>query len=480
MPCLPKTRTEWFERIVTDPEFFLSTCCQVNDIHSSSLVPFRFNSAQRRYADAVCSAGVVRDIVAKPRKHGFSTVRLGYQLHGVLYRPGRIGRTVVQRWDTAKGLGKIVKTLYATAWKFFEEMGEDPKYFMPVDHSGDVRIINLGSGKGGLFIETAGGQGVGQADRTDDLYITEYADWEHPTEAFDGLVGSMPVGGKNQRLTVDFNANEKWMSSDAYILWTGANAEGEDWNGFTPFFVGVLDVPEIYSPEELEERRHAMRERYCLSYPETPDDLLKQRDLCCFNLDHLRNCTDTGYTPRCERYVHGIDTATGVPGGDWQVCVTLGWTGERWVQVAPAIRVRVPEDVFAGYVDGRIREYPGVGVVERNVGSAVLTRLRELGTPGLYKHRFRDKDGKQVRRLGFPTTYASKRIMISEMQRALSEGTIGLVDQWIVDELRDFEWKEDQHLAGAPDRANAHDDGAMAAMLALAGTKSRFTQSEEN
>ena len=139
--------------------------------------------------------------------------------------------------------------------------------------------------------------------------------------------------------------------------------------------------------------------------------------------------------------------------------------------MGPPIRERVPEDVFAGHVDERVRKYPGVCVVERNVGSAVLTRLRELATPGLYKHWHRDKDGRQFQQLGFPTTYASKRIMISDMQRALAEGTIGLVDEWMIQEMREFEWKDDQHLAGAPDRSGAHDDGAMAVMLAWAATK---------
>lgn len=420
---------------------------------------------------------MARDIVAKARKWGFSTLRLGLQLHGVLFRPGRIGRTVVQRWDTTRFLGEIVKTLYATSWRFFEDLGEDPEYFMPVDVSGDVRIVNLGRSKGKLFIETAGGQGVGQADRSDDLYLTEYADWERATEAFDGLVGSMPIGNPDNRLTLDFNANERWMGSDAYIVWQGANATGEDHNGFYPFFAGVLDVPERYKPEDLAAKRKEMRGRYCLSYPETPDDLLKQRDRCVFSLDDLRSCTHTEYATGCTRYLHGVDTATGMPGGDWQVMVTLGWDGEAWVEAAPPIRERVPEDVFTRHVDERARRYPGTTTVEANVGSAVLVGLRELDTPGLYRHKHRDKDGKQRRKLGFQTTYASKRILITDMQRDLADGTIGPVTAELVKEMREFEWAPDKDghdqrkggLAAAPKREGAHDDLVMALMLARAG-----------
>jgi hypothetical protein len=440
-------------------------------------VPFRFNTAQRRYYDDVVVAGVARDIVAKARKWGFSTQRLGLQLHGVLYADGRIGRTVVQRWDTTRFLGEIVKTLYHTAWKFFEDIGEDPTYFLPTDTSNDVRIVNLGRGKGKLYIETAGGQGVGQADRTDDAYFTEYADWEHPTKAFDGLVGSMPLGAPDNRLTVDYNANETWMSSDAYIIWEHAHKphDDEDWNGFTAFFAGVLDVPERYAPEELEAKRKEMRERYPLSYPETVEDLYKQRDRCVFNLEHLRKRTGEDYVPTCGRFLHGVDTATGMPDGDWQTCVTLGWNGTAWVEACEPIRRRMPEDAFANLCDTRVRQFPGTCVVEANVGGAVLVRLRELATPGLYHHMHRDRDGTQRPKLGFQTTYASKRVMITDMQRHLAEGTVGLVTPELIKELREFEWKVDvdgkeaRGLAGAPDRRGAHDDLAMAFMLALQG-----------
>jgi hypothetical protein len=349
---------------------------------------------------------------------------------------------------------------------------------MPVDTSGDRCVVDLGRGKSKLFIETAGGRAVGQADRSDDLYFTEYADWEHAERAFDGLVGSMPPNGKHNRLTVDFNANETWMGTDCYVLWSGAQASGEDHNGFTPFFIGVLDLPDLYTQEFLKAKKKEMRERYPLSYPETTEDLLKQRDRCVFNLTDIQNCTCAEYATRCTRFLHGVDTATGMHDGDWQVCVTLGWDGKKWIEACPPIRERIPEDVFAEHVDERVRRYPGTCVVEANVGSAVLTRLRELGTPGLYKHKHKDKDGVQRRKLGFQTTYASKRVMISEMRQHLAEGTVGLVTPELIAEARDFEWKTDADgnevqgrgsLAGAPERKGAHDDCIMAAMLALQG-----------
>jgi hypothetical protein len=433
------------------------------------MVPFQLNTAQRRYCRDIAGAGVARDIVAKARKWGFSTLRLGLQLHGVLYRPGRIARTYVHREKTAYDLADIIHTLFDTAQATLDEYNIDPRKIIPKNHSNGRLSFDFAGIKSQLIIETAGGKGVGQAGRTNDAYLTEYADWERPKQAWDGIVGSIPLGAQSgNRVTVDFNANELWMSGDAYIVFTEAQ---QGINGFTPFFAGVLDVPEVYTPEALAEKRQAMRDRYPLSYPETAEDLFKQRDRCVYDLDDIKACTYSDYATGCEGYLHGVDTSPGNTDGDYQACTSWGWVPSegRWQECAPAIRTRIPEDMFADLVDARVRQFPGVCVVERNVGSAVLVRLRDLSTPGLYKHKHRDKDGRQVRRLGFLTTGASKRITISELQRALRERTIGLVTPMLIDEMRDFEWKDDTHLAGAPDREKAHDDLETTARLALAG-----------
>jgi hypothetical protein len=438
-------------------------------------VPFRFNTAQRRYSDVIVSGGVGRDIVAKARKWGFTTLRCGLQLHGCLYRLARIGRTYTHREKTAYDIADIVHTLYDEANATLEEYGEDPRFYIPRNHSNARLAFDFKDVGGQVFVETAGGTGVGRAGRTNDAYLTEFADWEKPGSAWSGILGSIPPSTPGNRITVDFNANDTWMGSEAYTVWQGAqDSTSPNWNGFTPFFAGVLDVPELYTTEALDAQKRALGPRYQLSYPETADDLYKQRDRCCFNFEHLRDCTRPGYAVGCSRFVHGVDTAQGMPDGDYQAMSTYGWTGSAWDEVCPPIHERVPEDIFAGHVDERARQYPGTVVVEANVGSAVLVRLRELGTPGLYKHKHRDKSGTQRRKLGFQTTYASKRIMITDLQRHLREGTLHITTPATIDEAREFEWKEDSRLAGAPDRTGAHDDLLTTVGLAMAGVDYGF------
>jgi len=481
----PQTRDELRDGIIADASLFLSTCCQVNDYHGRGLVPFGFNTAQRRYLNTIANPGVPRDVVAKARKWGYSTLRLGLGLHGVLYNPGRIFRVVAHRQKTSEFLGSIVKVFYESAWNFFHQVDGDPSWYMPRALTDSVLGYKFDNGSE-IHLDTAGGKGVGQADRNDDLYLTEYADWERPEDSFARLSGSQPMGSPNNRLTVDFNAHSGWMGTDAYTIWKAANLDRSDadWNGFVPFFAGVLDCPEVYNPQDLEARRKSLGPRYPLSYPERAEDMYLQRDRSVHRLEDI----DAAFQRTGGKYlldvfpgwrgdcIHGVDTSTGSEEGDWQACVSFGWHDGIWWELEEPIHVRIPEDVFAGQVDERVRLRGGVCVVERNVGSAVLLRLRELETP-IYKHKERTKDGKQRRQPGFPTTYASKRQMVAEGDKLLREGSLGLVSEKLRDEWADVEYMLDEDgkekkgggFAGAPERKGAHDDLWMSSLLALQG-----------
>jgi hypothetical protein len=165
---------------------------------------------------------------------------------------------------------------------------------------------------------------------------------------------------------------------------------------------------------------------------------------------------------------------------DYQVAFPLGLTEDGiWQEVKGGIHGHWPEDVFAEKVHELAMSLPGaVVVVERNVGSAVLVKLRELGTPNVYRHRHRDQTGKQYMQLGFPMTSATKRVAISDTQRMLRDGELALVDEVLKAELSEYEWKVREvvrgmeqvtNIAGAPDRAGAHDDKVSGLLLAVQG-----------
>jgi len=389
-------------------------------------------------------------------------------------------------------MAKIVRRLYETSWNYFEDIGRDPRYFMPEVTSDSVYGFVFGGMHSQYRVAWAGAKGIGRMIVIDDLYCTELQEWGNDAQdSLEALLTAQPPGAKGARQTLDFNANTNWLSSLAFEVWDNANKPTGDkeWNGFTPFFVGVKELPEYYTPEFLADKLRVLGEkRFKLDYPETPKDLYVQRDIAVHDaqlVDAAAGRTRGKYLSelgiRPERIIHGVDTATGSPEGDWQVCTSWGWHDGMWWELEAPVRTRIPEDVFAERVDERCRAFSGVCVVERNVGSAVLVRLRELGTEGLYKHKHRDKAGIQYRQLGFPTTYGTKRNMIAEGNLLLRNGEIGLVTPELIAEWKDVEWKhrddgkEGVGLAGAPDRAGAHDDLWMGLLLAFQGIASTDT-----
>jgi hypothetical protein len=396
-----------------------------------------------------------------------------------MFSEGRIFRVVAHKKATAKELNKTIKLLYGTAWTYFKKrhkakphLWPKPEYFLPVLKYDNVNEYFFPQVQSTVIVETARGAGVGQSDRSDDLYLTEYAEYLNAEDVYAGLTGSMPLDNPTTRITIDFNA--KGVGNDAYVKYQAAK-RGE-LGDFAAVFYGVNDCPELYPESKLASKREELQDRYPAVYPSNDEEMWLKNELAVFSWNHVKDCKGDKYYNEMPnqgnvRYVHGVDCSEGHSDSDFQVIKGFAIEGDKFIEAYEPIRVREPEDIFARRVDEIARKYPGDVVVERNFGAAVLTVLKELNTPGLYKHEYRDKDGIQQRRLGFHTTYPSKRIMISDMQRMLRKREIILVSKNGREEMRTFEYKDDERLAGAPDSKGFYDDEVMAAMLAVQGLK---------
>jgi len=477
----PETSAELLWKILTDEAYYLETCCQVKHIKHGSLVPFKFNIAQKDFYEKYWLPNNPKIIMPKPRKMGFSTQIIGLGSHAAQYTEGLIFRLVAHNLNTAIELNKTVKLLYDQAWGYFESLGERPEYYLPIRNFDDKEQTFFKKQQSAIIVETARAAGVGQSDRTDILYLTEYAHWHNAKESYKGLKGSMPMGGANNRIIIDFNANG--IGNDAYDKYQAAK-RGE--SGFTPVFYGIYDCPDVYEPEFIKQEQIDLSDDFPAVYPSNDEELWLKSDKAVFNWGDIVECRDDRYfcdvcptdQLRTFEYFHGVDTASGRGDGDWQVMKGFALVeGTMW-EAYPPIRTRIPEDVFAGEVDRIARLFPGVLTVEMNFGEAVMIELRNLQTPGLARFkRSRAKAGKQKREYGFWTSENSKRTMIKDLQRSLRDGDIILVSENGRTELRQFEWQPDkqnedtQKLAGAPQ--GKHDDEAMATMLALQGLKQK-------
>lgn len=78
-------------------------------------------------------------------------------------------------------------------------------------------------------------------------------------------------------------------------------------------------------------------------------------------------------------------------------------------------------------------------VVERNTGHAVLNQLEyNLEYPNVYRHREYDDDGKERRRVGFPTTPKTRSIMLSELEKIIDFRDVLIPDLETIEECLDF------------------------------------------
>jgi hypothetical protein len=490
----PARSPEWEfgRRLANDPRYFLETLTSVRDYKGTSdHVPFQFNTAQLGYYTDVWLRGIRQDIMGKSRKWGFSTQRVGLGLHTTLFSIGHTFRIVAHRSRTSEELNRTVKLLYESARKSLEALGLDPDQFIPRCKLDNKREYYFPETDSAVIVDTALGSGIGQSDRTDDLYITEYSEWANAEDKRAALVSSLPAAGSG-RITIDFNA--KGIGNDAYVQYQAGKREGESaWNGFTSVFYGVLECPEYYSPAFLESRRRDLRDKYPQWYPENDEEMWLKDDLACFDWSDIQHMPDNEGEP--VRYLaefmadteiaalevfHGVDASTG-GGKSWQVCRTRALMGGVLWDVEAPVREKLPEHVFAEMAHERWKRWGGLMTVESNMAQATLLTLQSKGippkpagarrAPAPFKGR-RDPLNKGKARWGFNTNLASKKTAISDYQQLLADGAIkSPANSNILNEARTFEWKDGSQLAGAPDGVQFYDDEIMADLVLVQGMK---------
>ncbi|MGH7176417.1 MAG: hypothetical protein ACREJC_03465, partial [Tepidisphaeraceae bacterium] len=325
---------------ITGPRLWTEAACTCVDIRGAGKVPFQANNIQADYDTEVWAPGITADVVPKPRKQGFSYWRCALGSHALQYgRDGRTFRIVAHREKTIKYLNGLMQQIYRSAWNFFREMEREdpqyrPSYFMRPIKSDTMMGYTL-AGDSMAVLETASGSGVGQADRTDDAYLTEATKYEDFDVVFDGIQGSMPDDAET-RFTIDFNAVDGWIGTPVYPFLKNAllPKDSPDWNGFHVFFRGIGAEPELYTPARMariEQRYKAIDPtggRFRAIYPRVITDLYQQRALCVHKMAEVEACRDlTGGQYLAEfadvrglPMVHAVDTATGLADGDWQIC----------------------------------------------------------------------------------------------------------------------------------------------------------------
>ena len=169
------------------------------------------------------------------------------------------------------------------------------------------------------------------------------------------------------------------------------------------------------------------------------------------------------------RYVIGVDSSSG-RGEDWTAMQVIDV--DSFEQAAELQVKATPfEAAEWAYRLGRIyNDALVVCEVTGGWGFAVDQRLRELRYPRPYTRRVIDRLSKRFTdRLGFDTNKATRPLILSSLEEAIRERSLGIYSLRTVAELGSFVWSDKEKAEAQP---GAHDDLVMALALAVyvAGT----------
>jgi len=165
-------------------------------------------------------------------------------------------------------------------------------------------------------------------------------------------------------------------------------------------------------------------------------------------------------------YVIGADTSEGLAQSNW--CYAEVLERDSGDQVA-VLAGRWAPDVYAAKLDRLARHYGQhasrgsqtviVGVERNNHGHAVILELRHLSAGGAPYAIYRAWD----KHLGWPTTSATRPVMVDQLEAALRTKALTVHDAGTVDQLGTFAYNDD----GRPEAQEGyHDDAVLALAIA--------------
>jgi hypothetical protein len=164
---------------------------------------------------------------------------------------------------------------------------------------------------------------------------------------------------------------------------------------------------------------------------------------------------------REDRYVIGVDVAEGKEWGDYSDASVLSvLSGE----LVAKYHGRIDPDLFAEELVklGKFYGNALIGVENNNHGLTVVTGLRHMNYPNMYRQQILDQvSRKQGIRYGWRTDKASKPLMIDELNRAIREHDIQVYDEPTLAELRTYVRDEKGAMHGSP-----HDDRVISLAIA--------------
>lgn len=160
-----------------------------------------------------------------------------------------------------------------------------------------------------------------------------------------------------------------------------------------------------------------------------------------------------------EMYQMGVDPSEGIV--DPSSISVVSGTGKKVAKFNGY--VTIPE--LADKIKFLYYHYGKPLIVPEVNKSSILEHIKDLR---IYRRRHHDyKEKKETERLGFYTSWETKKILITHFQQLLRENVPKIFDRGTIEEMKAFIWSDEASMQGAAASPGFHDDDIMSTLLAF-------------
>ena len=477
---------------IDDPEDYITKNLKVltkaDKSGASGICPFVFWPSQRDYLHK----RTFRDIILKSRQTGMTTGVMALNAHKLFTVPYQRGVVITHDDDTSQ-------FLLMTMTRFWQHLDAELKPRVDWKSSRRIRFPDLDSY---IYVDSANSDSIGIGQSLTFAHLSEVARW--PKAKADQLFADVSQTTPAQGAHVVIESTPRGRVGLFPELWQAAKKKEVPYKPF--FYPWWFDITAVFpvegkleytseekklvdyvkrkdnidlTPEQIAFRRlkqQELRDLFYQEYPENDIDCFLTNEMAAFDgvalKDYMMGVWDGRQIDDWttiwrdvlggERYVIGVDMASGQAKGDWSVACVINIKRNEYVA---RIRAKIPPDLFAGKVMALGYRYNQalIGVEKASHGHSVLQKLLDNAYPNIYFHEDYDSMVNGTSQPGWKTTAKTKPIMVDTMAAFIRSHSIELWSQNFCEEAMDLTWDGSKIVK----RAKGSDDEVDALMIAL-------------
>lgn len=529
---ISEEQREVLAQVVLDPLLFIETVLKIKD-KLGHLVDFEFNQPQLRlyneFRRQQKEKRPVRIIILKARQMGFSTAVAGLFYHATVTNRNTDSAIVAHKAEASTNIFDKAKLFFENSPPIFQPLrkASNAKELVFENPSTNTRIKALSPGlRSRIRVETAVDKNVLRSATIQYLHLSELAFWPYPEESMASAMQAVPPQ-PGTAVIIESTANG--IGGAFYDLWMAAE-RGE--SEFVPLFFPWYEmneyrmpVPEDFSltDEEAElkdlyglDDEQIVWRRWCISanckgsvdtfhqeYPSTPHEAFLSSGRPVFDSKIIDKAVMEAKEPDTqgrvvranikafpkfrtefrgalkiweqpkegERYVIGIDSASGEQNGDYSVMSVFKLKGkvqvaEWWGHLPPYVLGEEAEALGTYY--NRALLVPEAN----NHGVSVIDALRKLHYNHIFRRRATPDNRKDktasTTKIGWWTSETSKKLLINGLREFVREDVSRLKSKELLKEMLTYMYDDRDRSAA---QNGCYDDRVIAAALAVYGCK---------